>query len=191
MEAFLGELTGRYRFKSIYFDDDTFNLGNNHVLKMCEVMRKIKMPWSAMCRADSIKLETWQVMKDSGCFGVKIGFESGNQEVVDKIVNKHLDLSYAADVVRHLHKIVHGTFTYGLPGETVQQMQDTRDFIKSLPFDSFQESGTAEIEGTPLHTLRTTGHLDAYDSAKIDATYQREKDGNKKWQMIVDQLRDN
>ena len=35
-------------------------------------------------------------------FGVKIGFESGNQYVVDNIVNKHLDLKEAAEVVKYL-----------------------------------------------------------------------------------------
>jgi radical SAM superfamily enzyme YgiQ (UPF0313 family) len=124
---------------------------------------------------------------------VKIGFESGNQEVVDKIVNKHLDLQYAGEVVHELKRLgmtVHGTFTYGLPGETREQMLDTRRYIRSLPFDTHQESGTAEIEGTPLHTLRTTGHLEMYDNAKIDNDYDRQKDGNKKWQRIVKHLRD-
>ena len=146
MEAYLTELVGRYGFKSIYFDDDTFNLGNSHVLKMCEVMRKVGVPWSAMCRADTSKMETWAVMKDAGCFGVKLGFESGSQYVVDKIVNKHLDLGYARTVVDELKRIgmtVHGTFTVGLPGETREQMQETVRFIESLPLDSHQLSGTA------------------------------------------------
>lgn len=193
MQAFLSDLTERFKYRSLYFDDDTFNLGNKHVLEMCEVMRRIGLPWSAMCRADTIKFETWKIMKESGCFGVKIGFESGNQEVVDKIVNKHLDLEYARDVVYELKRLgmtVHGTFTYGLPGETKEQMLDTRRFVKSLPFDSSQESGTAEIEGTPLHTLRMTGHLKMYDNAEIDSGYDRQKDGNKKWQQIVKQLKD-
>jgi radical SAM superfamily enzyme YgiQ (UPF0313 family) len=193
MEAFIRELIGRFKFRSIYFDDDTFNLGNSHVLRLCEVMRRIGVPWSAMCRADSIKLETWKEMRDSGCFGVKIGFESGNQEVVDKIVNKHLDLEYARSVVFELKRLgisVHGTFTYGLPGETREQMLDTRNFIKSLPFDSVQESGTAEIEGTPLHTLRTTGHLEGYAGAVVDSGYDRQLDGSKKWQSIVKGLQD-
>jgi radical SAM superfamily enzyme YgiQ (UPF0313 family) len=136
-----------------------------------------------MCRADTIKRETWQIMKDAGCFGVKLGFESGNQQVVDQIVNKQLDLAEAGNVVHHLHDIgmtVHGTFTYGLPGETEEQMRETKRFIASLPFDSYQESGTAEIEGTPLATLREKGHLAAYEGAKLDASYTREADGAKK-----------
>ncbi|MGC6507842.1 MAG: B12-binding domain-containing radical SAM protein [Myxococcota bacterium] len=192
MEAFLTELIERYDYKCIYFDDDTFNLGNSHVVKMCEVMRKLNVPWSAMCRADTSKMESWQLMKDSGCFGVKLGFESGNQFVVDKIVNKHLDLDYGREVVNHLKSIgmtVHGTFTYGLPGETKGQMQDTHDFVRSLPFDSVQESGTAEIEGTPLSTLSKEGHLDAYSGANIDEGYDRHTDGARKMQDLAVQLR--
>lgn len=191
MEGFLRDLVARFGFRSIYFDDDTFNLGNSHVLKMCEVMKKINLPWSAMCRADTIKMETWTVMRDSGCFGVKLGFESGNQFVVDKIVNKGLDLEEAKRVVfevKRLGMTVHGTFTYGLPGETTEQMQDTKRFIASLPFDSVQESGTAEIEGTPLHTLRTTGKLAAYGAAHMDKNYTREKDGMKKFEKTINEL---
>jgi len=193
MEAFLRELVDRFRFRCIYFDDDTFNLGNSHVLKMCEVMQRIGLPWSAMCRADTIKMETWKIMKESGCFGVKIGFESGNQYVVDKIVNKHLDLEYAKEVVYELKRLgmtVHGAFTYGLPGETKEQMLDTKRYIRSLPLDTYQESGTAEIEGTPLHTLRQRGQLPHYEGAQLDITRPVEVDGDAKWKRLARQLRE-
>jgi radical SAM superfamily enzyme YgiQ (UPF0313 family) len=184
MEAFLKEMIGRYPYKSIYFDDDTFNLGNRHVRDMCEVMRKIGLPWGAMCRSDTISLEVWKEMKESGCFGVKIGFESGNQYVVDSIVNKHLDLEQARNVVRHIKSLgmtIHGTFTYGLPGETREQMQDTRRFIESLPFNTYQESGCAEVVGTPLHHVATHGASEIYPGAKPSASYIQDVDGNRKW----------
>lgn len=193
MEGFLTDLVERYKFRSIYFDDDTFNLGNAHVVRMCEVMTRIGLPWSAMCRADTIRMETWGLMKEAGCFGVKIGFESGNQQVIDRIVNKHLDLEYSREVVHELKRIgmtVHGTFTYGLPGETQAQMRDTKRFVASLPFDSVQESGTAEIEGTPLHTLTQTGSLPAYDGAHLDEEYMRETDGSRKWEKLARQFRE-
>jgi radical SAM superfamily enzyme YgiQ (UPF0313 family) len=188
VQPFLEKCLRQATIRSIYFDDDTFNLGSKHTLEMCAMMRELNVPWSAMCRADTIKMEVWNEMKASGCFGVKLGFESGNQFVVDKIVNKHLDLAYGADVVRHLKKIgmtVHGTFTYGLPGETPEHRKDTKRYIASLPFDSVQESGTAEIEGTPLATLRQTGALAAYENARIDENYNRHVDGNKKYQELA------
>jgi radical SAM superfamily enzyme YgiQ (UPF0313 family) len=188
LEPFLRHLVEKYKYRSIYFDDDTFNLGNQHTIEMSEMMARIGLPWSAMCRADTIRMETWQIMNKNGCFGVKLGFESGNQYVVDKIVNKHLDLKYAAGVVHHLRKLgmaVHGTFTIGLPGETPEQMRQTIRFAHELPLNSRQISGTAEIEGTPLHSLRKSGSLSKYEGAAMDENYNRQVDGNKKAQALA------
>ncbi len=188
MLGFLSEIIGRYHYQSIYFDDDTFNLGDKHTLGMCGVMRQIGLPWAAMCRADTIGLDTWREIRDSGCFGVKLGFESGNQWVIDHIVNKRLDLARAAEVVRELKRLgihVHGTFTYGLPGETPGQMQDTRRYIASLPFDSYQESGTAVMDGTPLDTLLHQGRLEKYSGACVADDFRAESDGSKKIERMI------
>ena len=119
LDEFISKSLKDYNYNHIVFDDDTFNLGDRHVNNVCEIMRKKSVTWHAMCRADTISRETWKHMKDSGCIGVKIGFESGNQEVVDKIVKKDLNLEEAKETVKHIRSIdlkVHGFFTYGLPG---------------------------------------------------------------------------
>ena len=54
-----------------------------------------------MCRADTIRMDLWKEMRDSGCFGVKLGFESGNQLVVDTIVNKRDERSGLHDAIKH------------------------------------------------------------------------------------------
>jgi radical SAM superfamily enzyme YgiQ (UPF0313 family) len=189
MEAFLSELIGKYGHKSVYFDDDTFNLGDRHVERMCAVMRKLNVPWAAMCRADTSRLELWGEMKASGCYGVKVGFESGSQEVIDTIVNKRLNLEQARAAVAEIKRVgltVHGTFTYGLPGETPEQMRETRRYAESLKLDTRQESGCAEIEGTPLHTLQTTGTLARYSGARLDGEdYVRETDGRVKLEKLA------
>ena len=48
-----------------------------------------------MCRSDGCSFEKWKMMKESGCIGVKTGYESGSQRVIDKIINKKLDLKIA------------------------------------------------------------------------------------------------
>lgn len=193
LEPFLRHIVRRYGYRSIYFDDDTFNLGNRHTLEMCAMMKRIGLPWAAMCRTDTIQMTTWEEMRRSGCYGVKLGFESGNQYVVDHIVNKSLDLQHGAEVVRFLKQLgmtVHGTFTIGLPGETPEQMRETLAFAELLPFDSTQVSGCAEIEGTPLHALRTKGHLEiGFSGARMDGHYNRAEDGNRKFQELIARLR--
>lgn len=182
IEAFVRELVGKYRIRSVYFDDDTFNLGNKHVAGICDVMRKLRMPWAAMCRADTVTRETWKLMFESGCYGVKIGFESGVQSIVTDVIGKDLDLKAARDTViflRNLGMTVHGTFTYGHPGETVEQMQATKAFIRSMPLNSWQESGTAPLEGTPLAAEEAKKHTEGF---------RTESDGNKKYAAIREEL---
>jgi hypothetical protein len=84
---------------------------------------------------------------------------------------------------------VHGTFTYGLPGETATQMFDTKRYISTLGLDTLQESGTAEIEGTPLHTLRNSRKLAKYSGASLDDADAPELDGRIKYDRLAALLR--
>ena len=68
---------------------------------------------------------------------------------------------------------VHGTFTYGLPGKTKDQMIETKNFISDTNFNTFR-IGTAEIEGTPLHTLNKK-ELKNYTGASINSTYDERR----------------
>jgi radical SAM superfamily enzyme YgiQ (UPF0313 family) len=188
LEPFIRKMVAAFGFKSVYFDDDTFNLGNRHTLEICAMMKRIGLPWGAMCRADGIGMDVWQEMRDSGCYGVKLGFESGNQDVVDNIVHKKLDLKLSAAVVRHLKAIgmtVHGTFTIGLPGETPEQMSETLRFSKSLPFDSVQVSGAALMDGTPLKSLLKNQPDENFKSYSGDDNLF---DGNKRSQQLMSKL---
>jgi radical SAM superfamily enzyme YgiQ (UPF0313 family) len=178
-------------YRSIYLDDDTMNLVNKHTIAMCGVMKKTGLPWSAMCRADTSTREVWQLMKDSGCFGVKIGFESGSQRVIDKIINKRLDLKKAEETAKYLRSIgltVHGTFTVGLPGETPEESQQTTEFIARLmregTLNTYQLSGTATIEGTPLAAIAAGGHLEKYPDATNEG-FVVSPDGQKKIEALA------
>lgn len=159
--------------KSLRLDDDTMNLGDKHTLGIAQALKGIGIPWSAMCRADTIKLETWDAMKAAGCFGVKIGMESGSQQVIDTIVNKKLDLADIENrILPYLQSIglkVHTTWTIGLPGETPQQANETLRMIERLYakglHHTHQLSGTATIEGTPLDKIAQGQKLNAYSGA--------------------------
>ena len=83
---------------------------------------------------------------------------------------------------------VHGTFTFGLPGETEAQMRETQTFIESIPLDTYQVSGTAEIEGSPLSTLRNEGELEKYEGAQMDENYDQCADGSVKMERVTKKL---
>jgi len=66
---------------------------------------------------------------------------------------------------------------------------ETRRYIDSLGLDTHQESGCAEIEGTPLHTLSQGGTLAKYSGAAIDEDYDHDADGKAKWRRLTEEMR--
>jgi len=153
IKEYLNSYLNRFEYKTIFVDDDTFNLGNKHTIQMSEVFGQTGLPWNALVRADTIHLETWDVMKKNGCYAVRIGFESGVQEIIDKVINKKLNLKNAENVVKYLNKIgivSHGTFTVGHLTETKEQMDETIKFARTIGLHSYQCAGVGVLDGSPL-----------------------------------------
>lgn len=187
----LSDAVAHYGYQGIYLDDDLFNTSDRHVLESCAAIKRIGLPWSAMCRADTINASTWETMRDSGCFGVKVGMESGSQYVLDEIVNKRLDLGEAVETLRLLKSLgmtVHTTWTVGLPGETPAQQRETVALIQRLYDErlhtTHQLSGAAALEGTPLGTLLQVGKLDRFPGANTEG-FDATSDGMRKLQRMT------
>jgi hypothetical protein len=150
---FLKTVLKKYDYKTIFVDDDTFNIGNKHTIEMSKVFGETGLPWNALVRADTCKEDAWKTMKENGCYAARIGFESGNQDIVNNVVKKNLDLNKAAQMVSYLNKIgiiSHGTFTLGHYGETRDQMEQTIRYAQSIGLHSYQAAGVGILEGSPL-----------------------------------------
>lgn len=189
LDAFIRERIAKSKtagtpFRSIYFDDDWWNNSRRENLAVCEVMKRIGLPWFAMCRSDTSDKETWTAMRDSGCRGVKVGFESASQRVIDQIVNKRLNVAEGVEWCRFIKSLgmtVHTTWTCGLPGETAEEQNETRALIQKMydtgAHDTHQLSGTAVLDGTPLALIEKGEHLAKYPGAVADENYHSSKDG--------------
>jgi radical SAM superfamily enzyme YgiQ (UPF0313 family) len=139
-------------FKSVYFDDDTFNIGKQRMLEICEEIKKrnLNVPWAIMARADLMDEETLKAMKSAGLRAIKYGVESGAQELVNN-VNKNLDLEKVKRIVKLTKDLgikTHLTFMFGLPGETKETIQKTIEFALELDPESVQFSIAAPYPGT-------------------------------------------
>ncbi len=142
-----------YGYKSFYFDDDTFNIGKERILTICEEIKKRgldKIPWAAMARADTSDFETLKAMKDAGMISIKFGVESATQKLVDAC-GKGLDLKKVEDSVKWSKELdlqFHLTFTFGLPGETKETIEKTIRYAMELAPDTCQFSLTTPFPGT-------------------------------------------
>jgi radical SAM superfamily enzyme YgiQ (UPF0313 family) len=162
-----------YGSKSFYFDDDTFNIGKKRMLEICDelIRRKLKMPWSAMSRADTCDIGTLQRMRDSGMLAIKYGLESGDQKILDDC-GKKLDLKVAIENIKETKRlgiICHLTISFGLPGETHETIQKTMKLLDDLDPDSVQFSISTPYPGSELYDqLLAKGHLLSSDFDEYD-----------------------
>jgi magnesium-protoporphyrin IX monomethyl ester (oxidative) cyclase len=163
LERMLAEVDylAKMGIKRINIQDDNFNLSKERIVSFCQaiVARKYKITFSASATYfPTLDDEVMGWMKRAGFKIIRLSIESGNQEVLYNIIRKRFDLSKVADVVKSAQKIgllVEGAFILGLPGETIQTMQDTLDFAKKVGFND-----------TKLFIFQPFPDTDAYNICK-------------------------
>lgn len=141
------------KFKSVYFDDDTFNIGRERILNLCrEIARRglQVVPWAIMARADLMDEGLLLEMRKSGLAAVKYGVESSSQELIDNC-GKNMNLKKAEKMILFTKSIgikTHLTFSFGLPGETNSTIEETIDYALRLAPHTAQFSIATPFPGT-------------------------------------------
>lgn len=140
--------------KSIFFEDDTFPAQKQRCMAICQeiINRGIRISWTANARVD-VDEETLAIMKKAGCRCLCVGFESGNQHLLDNI-KKNITLEQSHAFVRATRKLgilVHGCFIVGLPGETRATMEKTLEMAKALKPDAVQFYPVMVYPGTEAY----------------------------------------
>jgi radical SAM superfamily enzyme YgiQ (UPF0313 family) len=95
--------------------------------------RPISVPWYGFVKADSelLDLNYCIELKKAGCVMLKIGLESGDQEVLDTM-RKGIDLVTMSHVLHNLHKAGIAIYVYllfGTPPETIIEARRTLDYV--------------------------------------------------------------
>ncbi len=171
----MAHLVAAYGFTTVYFDDDTFNIGKKRVLALAEEIRRreIGVDLAVMARADSMDEEMLDALRAAGLVAIKYGVESASPAILARC-GKGLDLDVAKRVIRHTQTLgvkTHLTFTLGLPGETGQTMEDSLRLALALDPDSLQVSLATPFPGTPFYEFAAAkGFLEADRSELFDGS---------------------
>jgi len=170
-------LVKEMHFKSIYFDDDTFNIGKERMLKLCDEIKKrqLNTPWAIMARADLMNEELLKEMRNAGLFAVKYGVESATQEHLDSI-DKNMNIKKTEEIIRLTKKLgirTHLTFTFGLPGETKESIQKTIDLALRLDPVTIQFSLATPFPGTVFYKeMKEKGAIISENWSEYDGNYK-------------------
>lgn len=125
-----------YAMKEIMINDDTFVIDKGRTSQICALIRKHKLNiiWSCNVRANILDYDILAEMKASGCWLIMPGVESGNQKILN-LLKKGITLEQVRKTCEWAHRLgiqVKPSFIIGNPGETIETINETIQFAKSL-----------------------------------------------------------
>ena len=150
-----------YGYKSIFFDDDTFNIGYERISKLCDELKKIGFPWTMMGRLDCSPDWLFDKMVDSGCVGMRFGVETFTVDIM-KNIGKALDRIDYKKALRRLTKkypklMLRIFMMKSLPGQTQKMHENDIKIAESMGFlkegniyRQIQISNCAPFPGTKM-----------------------------------------
>ena len=152
--AELKEVMTTYQPDTLWFVDDVFTISHKWLRAFCDALKEsgLKISYECISRADRMNEEVIQMLKESGCFRVWIGAESGSQKIID-LMDRRVDVDKVRDMIRlsRQYGIQAGTFIMlGYPGETEEDINETIHHLKVSNPDHFTITVAYPIKGTEL-----------------------------------------
>jgi len=146
----------KYGVSEFNFLDDNFTLHRKRVAEVCALIHKrglkIQFRFPNGVREDFLTEDTLDALKSVGCYHLDFGIESGSQKVLD-LMKKGKTVGKIAEKVRLCARRgfkLSASFLFGTPGETIEDMEETIRFAKSLPLDSASFAIVIPYPGTEL-----------------------------------------
>lgn len=146
-------LVREYGAKGIYFLDSVFTVRRDFIMGFVKALQKqdFKISFACNARADQLDYELLSEMKKAGCWMIQIGIESGNIKSLELIKKASYSAAFKPDPndpegkpyllnkyeqeIRNCQKLgiqVMASYILGLPGETVEDVENTIRFAKKL-----------------------------------------------------------
>jgi radical SAM superfamily enzyme YgiQ (UPF0313 family) len=133
----LTRLREQYGAGIIGFQDDHFMADKERACKIINIAKELKMTvfFQSGLALYALDRKMLEAIKSAGLKQLVLAIESGSNRVLREIMHKPIDLSMVKRVIadcRELGIDTDANILIGLPGETKQDIEDTRAFLKTL-----------------------------------------------------------
>lgn len=161
-------ILNRYSFiHYFHFDDDLPFLNQIWSEEFSEKYKeRINLPFRFNLRPDSIDEKQLQKLHQAGATEVKIGLESGNEYIANKILNRNLQISQVEKTFHMCQLVGMKTWSFnmvGIPEETPSRILDTIKLNARIQPDIVQVSIFFPFPGTDIWQIcMEKGYLTDY-----------------------------
>lgn len=139
----------------INFVDDNFTYDLSYLGNLMEqYSREIALPYLCASRSEFLGDEAIEILKDSGCKMVRMGLESGSEDLKRKVLNRHDSNEHIIYTARKLQEagIEVGLFNIiGIPGETGKDIEHTLRLNAAIKPATSKRSILLPFKGTDVY----------------------------------------
>jgi len=153
----MSALVKNFKAKDIAFLDSTFTPNKNRVYEITKEIKSsnLDVTWTCSVRADVLDEQLLKEMKEAGCWRVRIGIESGNNEVlgfIKKGITKY-QVQRVANWAYELDLEPKAFFMIGHFSDTKKTIEETINFACSLPLKDITVQMNTPLKGAPQYQL--------------------------------------
>ena len=153
-------LVKKYGIKHINIIDDNFNVSKDRIIKICKGIIErdynITLSDTSGIYLPTLDEEVLIWLKRAGLNDIRISIESGSDRVLHNIIKKNIDLSKVkniVDICKKLNIHTEGCFMFGVPGEKIEDMEETLSFAKRCGFERIVRFIFQPFPNTELHQV--------------------------------------
>jgi radical SAM superfamily enzyme YgiQ (UPF0313 family) len=144
-----------YNPDQIWFVDDVFTVSHKWLREFVIELKKqkVSIPFECISRADRMNQEVLDLLKESDCFRIWIGAESGSQKVLDAM-DRRVNSEWVRTIIKDAKHtgLETGTFIMlGYPGETEEDIIETYNHLVESDPDLYTITVAYPIKGTSLY----------------------------------------
>lgn len=161
----------------IMFIDDNFAGNVKWTKEFLGKIKPMKLKWNAAISINAaFDSELLDLMKESGCQSLFIGFESINPESISgvhKVQNSTDRYEQAISAIHDRGIMINGSFVFGLDADTVETFKSTLDWIVKNKIETVTSHILTPYPGTVLYEkLKQEGrilsdNLELYNTASV------------------------
>ena len=165
------------RSKHIMFIDDNFAGNPKWTKEFMKALAPMHIKWSAAVSINAAYDEgLLDLMKESGCKSLFIGFESINPTSVSgvhKVQNHVQEYEKAIKAIHDRGIMINGSFVFGLDGDTTETFRTTLDWIVKNKIETVTSHILTPYPGTALYDKMKsegrimTDNLSLYNTAHV------------------------
>jgi len=147
-------------YREISFEDQIVEC-DERMIAIANALKKYKFSWKFGTRSDLINNEALKIFKESGCYEVFLGVESGDEQCLNWL-KKGISIKQIEEAFKLCRKnklFINATFMIGLPGENKESFNKTIDLAKKLNPDYATFYAFTPLPGTEAFAFYKSNNL--------------------------------